>query len=234
MDRKGTFLLKKHPRTSACHFNHHGYRQGVLEVPLLIYYADFDPGLYLKIHHNPYFYDMNIEDLRYPIGKFKYTDSNDALRAGWINDIAAFPSLLKNESQHLSPTQLLWKYRPEGWTIRQVIHHCADSHINAQMRFKLALTENTPTIKPYLESKWATLADINEDVQVSLDLLTSLHKKWVYLLKSLSPEELARDYIHPEHGRKFNLDFTIAMYSWHCRHHHAHVVQAIKHSGHFH
>ena len=92
-----------------------------------------------------------------------------------------------------------------------MVHHCADSHINAQLRFKLALTEYKPTIKPYLEALWAELPDIQEDVQTSLDLLTALHKKWVYLLESLSHEELEKEYIHPEHNKTFNLKYTIAM-----------------------
>lgn len=173
---------------------------------------------------------MELEKLRYPIGKLKYDGlPDDNLKNQWIEDIASFPLKVKKVVNDLTTDQLEWVYRPDGWSIRQVVHHCADSHMNAQLRFKLALTEDKPTIKPYIESKWAELPDNEQDVEVSLDLLTALHKKWVYLLEKLSDEDLLREYIHPEHGKTFDLNFTIAMYSWHCKHHFAHILQAVEH-----
>lgn len=176
---------------------------------------------------------MELEKLKFPIGRLKYSEPDGLMVQQWIDNISHFPFNLKKTINDLTPNQLEWKYRPDGWTIRQVVHHCADSHINAQLRFKLALTENKPTIKPYLEASWAELPDIKEEVSVSVDLLTALHKKWVFLLENLSDEDLNKEYIHPEHNKIFNLKYTIAMYSWHCRHHFAHVLQAIEHRGEF-
>lgn len=168
-----------------------------------------------------------MEELKYPIGKMKFPkEIKDVEIKQWISDIADFPTLLKSEVKGLTSDQLEWKYRPDGWCIRQVIHHCADSHINSQMRFKLALTEDRPTIKPYEEALWALLPDMDSPINWSLDLLDNLHKRWVRLLVSLTTEDLKKEYIHPEHGRVFNLGQTIALYSWHSRHHLAHVMQA--------
>ncbi len=177
---------------------------------------------------------MDLDKLRFPVGKLNYSGiPNEELKKEWIKDIEDFPQNMTLAVQNLSDEQLEWKYRPEGWTIRQVVNHTADSHINSQLRFKLALTEDTPTIKPYLEARWAELPDMEEDIHVSLNLLAALHKRWVFLLKKLSPKDLQRQYIHPEHNKTFDLYFTIAMYSWHCRHHHAHILQAIKYKGQF-
>ncbi len=168
-----------------------------------------------------------MEELKYPIGKLTFPDViTNANIQTWIKDIAEFPSQLRSEVDKLSPEQLEWKYRPDGWCIRQVVHHCADSHINSQMRFKLALTEDKPTIKPYEEALWALLPDMHSPVEWSIELMVNLHKRWVRLLENLSENDLKKEYIHPEHGRSFNLAQTIALYSWHCRHHLAHVKQA--------
>ncbi len=170
---------------------------------------------------------MDIETLKYPIGKLDFPDtytSEDVKK--WIADIAAFPDLLKAEVQGLSAEELEWKYRPEGWCIRQVVHHCADSHINSQMRFKLALTENVPTIKTYEEALWALLPDMHSPIEWSLELLENLHKRWVRLLENLSEEELKKTYLHPGHNRIFNLGQTLYLYSWHGRHHLQHVKNA--------
>ncbi|MFT6868469.1 MAG: hypothetical protein ACJA08_003323 [Cyclobacteriaceae bacterium] len=168
-----------------------------------------------------------MEELKYPIGKLNYPGqiSRSDIQS-WIKDIADFPTLLKAEVADLTSHQLEWKYRPDGWCIRQVVHHCADSHINSQMRFKLALTEDKPTIKPYEEALWALLPDMNSPIEWSVELMVNLHKRWVRLLENLTDEDLTREYIHPEHGRTFNLGQTVALYSWHCRHHLAHVKQA--------
>ncbi|MEP0367096.1 MAG: YfiT family bacillithiol transferase [Cyclobacteriaceae bacterium] len=168
-----------------------------------------------------------MEALKYPIGKLDLPSSIHLPDVkNWIKDIENFPDLLRYEVESLTLDQLEWKYRPEGWCIRQVVHHCADSHINSQMRFKLTLTEDKPTIKPYAEALWAQLPDMTAPIQWSLDLLDVLHKRWVVLLESLTEEDLKKEYVHPEHGRVFNLCQTVALYSWHCRHHLAHVKQA--------
>jgi hypothetical protein len=165
-----------------------------------------------------------MEHLRYPIGKYVPKESYSAdEQAQLISDIEVFPEKLKEELKALSASSLQWKYRPEGWTIRQLIHHCADSHLNSVPRFKLALTEKNPTIRPYLENRWAELADIESPVSLSIDLLTALHAKWVYLIKRFSSEDLKKTYVHPEHNKTFTLAQTIALYSWHGRHHLEHI-----------
>ena len=170
---------------------------------------------------------MNLEQLKYPVGKFVKPESiTKEIIDSAISEIENFPSLVKFEIQNLEEKDLQLRYRPEGWTITQVVHHCADSHINSYMRFKLALTENVPTIKPYEESLWAELPDNNLSPFVSLKLLDALHEKWVYILKSLSEEDLNKEFIHPDQSEKISLKENISIYSWHCRHHLAHIRQA--------
>ena len=149
---------------------------------------------------------MNLEQLKYPVGKFVKPESiTKEIIDSAISEIENFPSFVKTEIQNLDEKDLQLRYRPEGWTITQVVHHCADSHINSYMRFKLTLTENVPTIKPYEESLWAELPDNNLSPFVSLKLLDALHEKWVYILKSLSEEDLNKAFIHPEHSEKISL-----------------------------
>ncbi len=170
---------------------------------------------------------MNLEQLKYPAGKFVKPESiTKEIIDSAISEIENFPSLVKFEIQNLEEKDLQLRYRPEGWTITQVVHHCADSHINSYMRFKLALTENVPTIKPYEESLWAELPDNNLSPFVSLKLLDALHEKWVYIIKSLSEEDLNKEFIHPDQSEKISLKENISIYSWHCRHHLAHIRQA--------
>ena len=170
---------------------------------------------------------MNLEQLKYPAGKFVKPESiTKEIIDSAISEIENFPSLVKTEIQNLDEKDLQLRYRPEGWTITQVVHHCADSHINGYMRFKLALTENVPTIKPYEESLWAELPDNNLSPFVSLKLLDALHEKWVYILKSLSEEDLNKEFIHPDQSEKISLKENILIYRWHCRHHLAHIRQA--------
>lgn len=173
--------------------------------------------------------------LKFPIGEFKKPESIENHQISeWILDIEHFPERITRLTEHLSIDQLNWKYRPEGWTIKQVIHHCADSHMNSMIRFKLALTENTPTIRPYLEAKWANLIDGNDDnIQDTLTLLKGLHAKLGKLLRDLGPEDLRKEFVHPEHGRHFRLDETVGVYAWHCNHHLAHIKQAIDNKGTF-
>jgi uncharacterized damage-inducible protein DinB len=171
-------------------------------------------------------------DLRYPIGKFSYDGhlTEDQKRA-FLDDIAQTPKNLRAAVQGLSEAQLDTPYRPAGWTVRQVVHHVPDSHLNSYMRFKLALTEDEPTIKPYAEDRWAELADTKSTpVEVSLTLLDSLHDRWVRLLRSLTPEEWKRTFRHPDLG-VMTLEKTLALYAWHGRHHVAHITTLRERSG---
>ena len=165
-------------------------------------------------------------DLRYPIGKFMEPAQIDAaLIRSCIADIASFPERLKTEVEYLSEQQLDTPYRPDGWTTRQVVHHCADSHMNSWIRFKLTLTEDQPLIKPYSEDRWAELPDSKiMDIEPALMLLQALHAKWVFLLQSLSATDLKKVYVHPEHGTKYSLEMAVTLYAWHCNHHLAHIT----------
>jgi hypothetical protein len=167
----------------------------------------------------------NLEALRYPVGRFTAPDAvTPADRERWIADIAGLPAQLRAAVEGMSEAQLASSYRPGGWTVRQVVHHIPDSHLNAVVRVKLALTEDAPTIKPYDESRWAELPDVRQTpIAVSLALLDALHARWVVLLRALEPRDWARTYVHPEHPRPMTLDAATAMYSWHSRHHLGHV-----------
>jgi uncharacterized damage-inducible protein DinB len=163
-------------------------------------------------------------DLRYPIGKFEGPPAiTPELRTEWIDTIAAAPGRYRDAVRGLSDAQLDTPYRPGGWTVRQVIHHVADSHMNSFIRFRLALTEDEPTIKPYDEKKWALLEDASEPVEVSLQLIDSLHHRWVAMLRSLDPAAFSRTLRHPEIG-VMDLNLLLAIYAWHSRHHAAHVT----------
>ena len=164
-------------------------------------------------------------DLRYPIGKFHWRGQlNDVDRAELIGQIAEAPVRLREAVKRLSPEQFDTPYRPEGWTVRQVVHHLPDSHMNSYVRFKLALTEDQPTIKTYDEALWAALPDSkNTAVEASLTLLESLHERWVNLLRSMSASDFSRKVNHPEHGL-ISLDYLLALYGWHGRHHVGHIT----------
>ncbi|MGH9745874.1 MAG: YfiT family bacillithiol transferase [Candidatus Acidiferrales bacterium] len=164
-------------------------------------------------------------DLRYPIGKFERPESLTAdQRRAAIRQIEEASAKLRAAVAGLSDQQLDTPYRPGGWTVRQTVHHVADSHMNAFTRVKLALTEDTPTIKPYLEARWAELADSKVPIGPSLDILDGLHQRWTALFRSFAPADWTLGYVHPEHGRKMSLDQTLALYSWHGRHHTAHIT----------
>jgi len=171
-------------------------------------------------------------DPRYPVGKFAWPENvSDADRKQYISQIEEAPGKLRSAIQGLSDTQLDTPYREGGWTVKQVAHHLADSHMNAFIRFKLALTENEPTIKPYEQQHWAELPDGKmAPVETSLDLLTSLHRRWVVLLKSMKPEDFARTFRHPEMG-VVKLERNLALYAWHGRHHVAHVTSLRERKG---
>ncbi len=164
--------------------------------------------------------------LRYPIGPFLFEGNNSAAhREQWIGEISLAPGFLRAAVAGLTPVQLDTPYRDNGWTVRQVVHHLPDSHLNAYTRIKLALTEREPTIKPYDEARWAELPDARVgNIEPSLSLLESLHQRWTMLLRQLSPVDFDRPYRHPEHGRIFIIDEVLAMYAWHGRHHVAHIT----------
>jgi uncharacterized damage-inducible protein DinB len=167
----------------------------------------------------------DLTDPRYPIGKFEYsTPLTPEQRMRCIEQIASAPASLRAAVEGLSAEQVATPYRPGGWTVRQVVHHVPDSHLNAYTRFKLALTEDEPTIKPYEEARWAELDDSRTTpLEVSLTLLEALHARWILLLRGLSPADFARRFRHPEWGT-ITLDRNLALYAWHGRHHTAHIT----------
>jgi hypothetical protein len=163
-------------------------------------------------------------DLRYPIGKFERPGAVMAeQRTAWIEDIEATPVRLRDAISGLNDQQLDTPYRPGGWTLRQVVHHVADSHMNSFIRFRLALTEDEPTVKPYDEKKWADLPDSVMPVDVSLQIVDALHRRWVVLLRGMSDADFSRTFRHPEMGL-FQLAANLALYSWHGKHHVAHIA----------
>jgi len=174
-----------------------------------------------------------VTDLRYPIGPFAYDGRmTDARRAECVARIAAAPGQLRTVVAGLDDAQLDTPYRPGGWTVKQVVHHVPDSHMNAYSRFKLALTEDEPTIKTYDEAAWAELADSRRvPIEVSLDLLDALHMRWVALLRSMDAADFNRGLRHPEHGRVLTLKQMLGLYSWHGRHHVAHINSLRKREG---
>jgi uncharacterized damage-inducible protein DinB len=172
-------------------------------------------------------------DLRYPIGKFDFdAPINDSDFPRLIALIAEAPGALRSAVAGLTRDQLETRYRPGGWTVKQVVHHVPDSHMNAYMRFKLALTEDEPTIKPYEEAAWAELADSRRvPIEVSLDLLDALHLRWVALLRSMDAPDFNRAVRHPEHGRLLTMKQLLGLYAWHGRHHVAHITALKKREG---
>jgi uncharacterized damage-inducible protein DinB len=177
--------------------------------------------------------EQRMEDaLRYPIGRFEWEGSASGVRiAEWIAEIAAAPGHLRAAVEGLSAEQLDTPYRPGGWTVRQVVHHLPDSHLNSYVRFRLALTEPDPAIKPYDEARWAELGDARTaPAEVSLALLESLHGRWVLLLRSLTPEDWKRTFRHPEIGL-VTLERNAALYAWHGRHHVAQIASLRRRMG---
>ena len=165
-----------------------------------------------------------MEALQYPIGRFIMpAEVSEEEITDAIGRISRFPPKILEAVQDLSPEQLDTPYRPGGWTVRQVVHHCADSHMNGYIRFKLALTEDHPTIQPYEESNWALLPDYASEPGVSLVLLAGLHKKWVDLMESMKPKDWQCTFYHPESKRTQTLAQTVMLYAWHGEHHLGHV-----------
>lgn len=168
-------------------------------------------------------------DPRYPIGKFTPPQKvTPALRAQAIETIAELPAKFRAAVKGLTEAQLDTPYREGGWTVRQVAHHVPESHMNAYVRLKLALTEKEPTVKPYDEALWAKLPDAKSPIEVSLSLLDSLHERWVRVWRLLQPAEFARTLRHPEHANTLTVDWLLFQYAWHGRHHTAHITELRK------
>jgi len=169
--------------------------------------------------------DYSLDELKYPIGKYKAPEAiNENQISAWIDQINDLPSKLRTAVSGLNDKQLDTRYREGGWTLRQVVHHIPDSHMNAYIRFKLTVTEEKPTIRPYYENRWAECEEAKTaDVTVSIDLLESLHRRWVLFMHSLKYEDFERSYIHPEHNKTFTLKEVTGLYAWHGEHHLQHI-----------
>jgi hypothetical protein len=170
-------------------------------------------------------------DLRYPIGPFKAPPLTAGSRQNHVQDLAGGVTLLRKAVKGLSLAQLDTPYRPGGWTVRQVVHHLPDSHMNAYIRCRMALTEECPTIKPYDEARWAELEDARRGpLDVSIQLLDAVHVRWVALFRSLTDDDWQRVFVHPDYG-KVTVEAALAQYSWHMRHHTAHITSLRERSG---
>jgi DinB superfamily len=172
-------------------------------------------------------------DLRFPVGQFRAPESITPHHLDeWLCEIEHLPARLRQAISGLTDAQLDTPYRPGGWTVRQVVHHLADSHINAYTRFRLTVTEDSPVVKPYEEALWAELPDAKSaPLDPSLGLLNGLHQRWTWLLRSLKPSDWQKAFRHPEHARALPLDYTAGLYAWHCRHHVAHITRLRERSG---
>ncbi|MGN6419246.1 MAG: YfiT family bacillithiol transferase [Pseudobacter sp.] len=164
-------------------------------------------------------------DLRYPIGKYEPQPFSSAQKRLWLQDIQFLPGLIENAIENLDEPQLNTPYRDGGWTVKQVVHHVADSHMNAYIRFKLGLTEDKPTIKPYDEARWAELKDVQSvPINMSITLLYTLHTRWHAAILHLTDQDWQRTVIHPEHNKEMSLWHLLGMYAWHGKHHAAHIT----------
>lgn len=168
---------------------------------------------------------MAYEKLKFPVGRFRLPDViTESIRNEWISQITTLPDRLEAALNGMADEKLETPYRPGGWTVRQLVHHIADSHMNAFIRFRLALTEEKPTIKPYEEKNWAKISDAKMPVAPSLDILRGLHARWAFMLRNLDEAELKKTFIHPEHGQSFTVDETIGSYAHHGENHLAQIT----------
>jgi len=176
---------------------------------------------------------MDLDQLRYPIGRFSIAEEhNPAMRAEMIANIKSFPQRLTTVVMELNDEQLDTAYRPDGWTVRQVVHHTADSHVNSYIRFRWALTEDTPVIKAYDEKAWAELPDAsNAPIKFSLNLLKSIHARWTLLMERMSDDDFSKELSHPEWKNNLSLDHMVQIYNWHCSHHLGHITSLIEREG---
>ena len=173
---------------------------------------------------------MDLEKLKYPIGQFIMPDIFDENQAQiWISEIEALPAQIKKTTENLSEDELKQVYRPDGWTLKQVIHHIPDSHMNAYIRIKQAITEDIPVVRPYYEERWAETEEAkNGDIKMSVMLLESLHQRWVVFLKTIKFEDYQRKYIHPSVDKELTLANMLGMYAWHGKHHLMQITNTIK------
>lgn len=173
-----------------------------------------------------------LENLKYPTGRFAPPENYDTDgRDNFIKDLANLPGQLKQETYGLSEEQINTPYRENGWTVRQLIHHIADSHMNSYARFKLGLTENKPTIKPYDQDAWVNSDDIQLPISVSLDIINGVHQRLVALLNGVTEEGFNRTVVHPEQGKEISIDYLLAMYAWHSKHHLRHITALKERNG---
>ncbi len=163
-------------------------------------------------------------DPRYPIGKYQPQPYSEKQKEAWLTDLLFLPRQLEMSILNLDEAQLNTPYREDGWSVKQLVHHVADSHMNAFIRFKLGMTEHDPVIKPYAEKEWAKMSDYNLAVNISLTLLHALHNRWYDLVKHMQEEDWNRNVVHPEHNRSMSLWFLLGLYAWHGRHHTAHIT----------
>jgi len=172
---------------------------------------------------------MDIEKLRFPTGKYlPQTDVTSDTLNSWIDVLEAFPARVRNLVDGLTEAQLESTDRPGGWTVRQIVHHVVDSHLNSYVRFKWALTEDNPTIKTYQQGHWAELPDARSaPVGISLNFLSALHERWVFMLRHIGDEQWNCTFVHPEYKKEFNLKWLLGLYAWHCDHHAAHIELAL-------
>lgn len=173
---------------------------------------------------------MTIEQLKYPIGTFQIPEVITSQHIqDWIQIIADFPKMIADEVLALSAKELTYRYRPEGWNIQQVVNHCIDSHMNSVIRFKLALTEDNPTIRPYQEDQWALLSDtLTYPIEESVQLLNGIHARWVYLLSQMNEKQFLKTFVHPDGNEIVSLKENLCIYAWHCQHHLQHIKNARK------
>ena len=167
-----------------------------------------------------------MEELKYPIGKYIEQPFSETQLGEWLFCIETLPMLMEEAIENLDEAQLQTPYRPEGWTVHQLVHHVADSHMNAYIRFKLGLTEDNPTIKPYEEKLWAQMADTkNLPINISITILYAVHKRMLEVLKNIKTEEWNRTVFHPEHQQTMTIRYLLGMYAWHGKHHVAHIIR---------
>jgi uncharacterized damage-inducible protein DinB len=165
------------------------------------------------------------EDLRYPIGKYETEEYSEEVKESWLADLRYLPNSMEDAIQNLDEQQLQTPYRPDGWTVHQLVHHVADSHMNAYIRFKLGFTEENPTIRPYEEKAWAKTSDVQElPVNISITLLFALHRRWSEFLDHFTDEDWNRTIFHPQQNKQMTLWQLLGLYAWHSRHHTAHIT----------